>query len=334
MRRIWVETLPASELASPATLSLLKRWSLQPLIALSPQHENAAMDRAFAELAARDIPLGIWPLLPDTDGYWAGERNAELYSARLFEALERTRASSPVRTVAIDLEPPLDRVCAFFDKSRTLSAVESALREALRPDVVEVRRRARVSFGELQRSLAVENVETVAAVVPLVIFDLATEHRPWQALLGTPIEPPFWDRICPMLYGSLAAKSLSAPVIEHVLFAAGRVLVEHVGTKRAAAALGLAGPGKLGNEAFYATPELLARDVAAIRAAGIEDLALFSLEGVLAREHPEAWLRAFCEAPPLIPAGKIRRAAFGAGAKMLTRASLAASFARAFTSRW
>ncbi|MCK6550309.1 hypothetical protein L6R52_31020, partial [Myxococcota bacterium] len=71
----------------------------------------------------------------------------------------------------------------------------------------------------------------------------------------------------------------------------------------ASVSVGLAGPGKLGDEPVLPSPDALALDVAAARAAGVDDLALFSLEGVLGRASPEAWLEAFVATPPRAPEG-------------------------------
>ena len=54
-------------------------------------------------------------------------------------------------------------------------------------------------------------------------------------------------------------------------------------------------------------PEQLALDVAGMRAAGVKDLSLFSLEGVLSRDSPEAWLKAFTELRPSLASHSAHR---------------------------
>jgi hypothetical protein len=55
--------------------------------------------------------------------------------------------------------------------------------------------------------------------------------------------------------------------------------------------------GALGDEPVYRAVRELREDVAAARAAGIEDLSLFDLGGVLARPPAEAWIEALVETP-------------------------------------
>jgi hypothetical protein len=53
------------------------------------------------------------------------------------------------------------------------------------------------------------------------------------------------------------------------------------------------GTGAFGDEPTYRSPAELADDVAVARGAGVDDLALFDLGGVLRRPPAEAWLEAF-----------------------------------------
>jgi hypothetical protein len=309
-RRIWCEALPAGELGAPATQRLLLQRRIQPLIALPPAAETAAMAASLRALSSAGVAVGLWPLLTDQEGYWAGINNAQAYRRRVRAAIDFAEHSGArVATLAIDLEPPLALTRQFLDHGRAAAALLASAREGASPKAWQRRARARHTFQAIRRDLAERGIETFAAVIPPLILDLGKRRgRPLQAMFGAPIEPPCWDRICPMLYGSMIAKLVRAP-LEPLLYGLARSLVKAVGSARAAAAVGLVGPGKLGDEAAHQSPAELAADVAAIRAAGIEDLALFSLEAVLARPEPEAWLAAL-DAPPKIPTG--HAAALGA----------------------
>ncbi|MCC7381761.1 MAG: hypothetical protein IT384_08020 [Deltaproteobacteria bacterium] len=325
MRRIWCEALPPAELRADATLRLLARHQLQPIIALSPEKEDAAMAAALGALSRAGIRVGLWPLLADQDGYWVSARNARSFRRRAEEALAfAERAGASIRTLAIDLEPPLDVTRSLLDRRRARRAVWAGLREGASSASRIERARARHSFSALRRDLARRGVESIAAVMPPVIFDLAAAHHPWQAFFGTPLEPPRWDRVCPMLYGSVIGSLLpegQREAVPAILHAAAERLVAVVGAERSSAALGLIGAGKLGDEPRYEAPEALARDVAAVRAAGVDDLALFSLEGVLGAEAPERWLEAFAHAAPRAPSQRWRRAVLSMTFGGLARAS-------------
>ena len=303
-RRIWVEGLPASELGAPATTALLARFGLAPLIALPPAAETPALARALAALTDRGLEVGLWPLLEDAEGYWPSAENAELFAARVARALAFARAARvPIRTVAIDLEPPLPLTRALFrgpsaERARLLAQRWRVMRV---PPVSAAWAPAEARYQRLVAELEAAGIETLAAVVPPVVLDLAAGTTTWSQIFGTPAWGPAWAVVSPMMYSSLLEAMVPGWLPPEVLIhEAGRRL-SALGPGRASLSLGLVGTGKLEHEPVLDAPEHLARDVGAARAAGIDDLALYALEGVLAREAPEAWLRAFCDTPPAAP---------------------------------
>ena len=101
-----------------------------------------------------------------------------------------------------------------------------------------------------------------------------------------------------MFYTSLIEAMLprALPWRAHRLLATGaRIIRRRLGV-RGSVSLGLVAPGKLEDEPAYGEPEELKRDVAVARGAGVEDLALYSLDGVLRRGAPERWLEPFTAA--------------------------------------
>jgi hypothetical protein len=162
--------------------------------------------------------------------------------------------------------------------------VEGARLEAARDELVA-----------LARDLESCGSAVSAAVVPMLLLDR------WEALLGTPVQGPPWRSVNVMLYTSIL-EGWSRGLLDRVdavsvLASACRVAASRYGG-RAAFSLGAVGTGALGDEPVYRAPEELSRDVAVARAAGIGDLALFELGGVLARPPPEAWLEAFVTTEP------------------------------------
>lgn len=292
--RVWCEALPAAELARPSTRALLRQHHLEPLIALPPGAESGALREALAALTADGIVWGLWPLLDDADGYWLSTANAARFCARVDEAL--AFAPTPPRTVAIDLEPPVELTRAVtLGTSRR--AVVRAVMASLGAEASRAREEARARLSALTAGLRHRGIETLAAILPPVLLDLDADHRPVQAVLSTPLDPASCDVVCPMLYTSMIAPMVGSPRLARGLlrWSAGR-LVARRGEAGASIGLGVVATGKLGDEPTYASPDALAADVRLALAAGARDLALFSLEGVLGREGgPEAWLRALTE---------------------------------------
>jgi hypothetical protein len=64
-----------------------------------------------------------------------------------------------------------------------------------------------------------------------------------------------------------------------------------------AVALGVVGPGALGDERAYRDVDELRDDVALARAAGAQRLSVYALDGMLTRGGLDAWLDAFTRTP-------------------------------------
>lgn len=294
-RRVYVEHLPPEELARPATVQLCTHYALEPIVALPPSRETPAMSAAFAALARAGLRIGVWPLLEDGEGYWPSSHNAEAFERRVDAALEFVKKSgAAVHTVAIDLEPPLEELRGLLEGT-----------SRARLDYVRARRRRGLTgvdvFRRIAARLADDAIETIAAAIPLVVIDPG--GRFWDHVLATPVADVPWAVVSPMMYTTIARDVLSRrseATVRALLFAASVRLARAVGS-RASVSVGLVGQGKLGTERTYGAPHELALDVGAVRAAGIDDLALFALEGVLDRGPPEVWLEAFVRAGPERP---------------------------------
>ena len=207
-RRIWSERLPAEELGAPATVALLRRYALEPLVALPPGSDTPAMAKALAALSQASVPVGLWPLLSDADGYWPSAVNAAAFCERALRACAfAQRAGARVSAVAIDLEPPLATVRQLVASSAggRGALLAAQLRQRRAPERASRQRRATRCFSELRAELSARGIETLAALVPPVALDLSSNGDFWQQLLQTPVRAPGWSVLTPMLYTSIVA---------------------------------------------------------------------------------------------------------------------------------
>ena len=282
-RRIWCETLPLGALP----LDLLEAHDLAPLVAVRPW-DLEALAGVVDRCAARRLPVAVWPMLADSDGRWA---NADDMS-RFTSFAREVRRVAPRAELVVDLEPAI----AVIRRALRLGPV-AFLGEAFgRARAFEGARAELTTLVDEARS---DGVPTSAAVLPSVLFDGPT--WPWtQALLGTPSDGVLFDHVSVMLYPSIL-EGWSAGLLDRrrtvraLRFLAGRTRARF--GARAGVSLGVVGPGALGNEPCYRDPAELEEDVAATREAGVDDLCLFDLGGVVRRG--EAFVTAFtgCHLP-------------------------------------
>jgi hypothetical protein len=192
-------------------------------------------------------------------------------------------------------------------------------------------RAARRRIAALVEALHGEGAAVSAAVALPVLFDRVGVDA-WQLALGTPVDGIAWDHVSPMLYTSIlegwSRGLLGRRDVRAILAWSCRASEARFGSL-AGASLGAVGTGAFGDEPTYRDPAELADDVAVARAAGVEDLALFDLGGVLARPSVDSWLEAFTspDPAPALPDPTLRARAFlgvaGAARRLLGAAATA-----------
>jgi hypothetical protein len=311
-RRIWCETVPAETLGAPATVALLRRYAVLPIVAVWPGSVGAAR-AALARFEDAGLPAAAWPMLPDDAGRWLSAANAAPFAA----FVEQVAAELCPREIVLDLEPPIEAVRPLLASVVTL--VTNAANVHRVPVTLDAAsfRAAGARLGALAKALGEEGVILSAAVPAPVLFDRGGDDRGLQERMGTPVDGVPFAHVSAMLYTSIF-EGWSRGVIRRadaraLLGACCEAAAARFGA-RAGASLGAVGTGAFGDEPVYRSVAELADDVAVARAAGVDDLALFELGGVLRRPPAEAWLEAFTRAPAAaaVPAPTLRsRAALG-----------------------
>lgn len=295
--RVFAETVDDARLVRPDVLHALRERGIQLALAM-----REAAPRAVIE-AAREagVSVAIWPMLDDERGRWASTANAAELSAFTRERLDELAQHGALPDeVCLDLEPPLPRMRRALDTGVVLGRVTGDHEQAT------------AELCALVDHAAQLGVSTWAAAVPLVLADRVGAPS-WQRLLGTPVDALPLQRVCVMLYTSLmtgySRGALRRRDAEYLLSRAAARTRQRFGA-RASVALGATGIGALGDEATYRDLEELRSDVAIVRAAGIDDIALFELGGVLARPRWQAWLDALAQTdapcPALVPSRRAR----------------------------
>jgi hypothetical protein len=301
--RVYCETLPYETVARPRTVALLRRHALEVVLAVQPQ-QLAGLPQVARVLRDAGVPHSVWPMLSDDEGRWASAANAAAFAAFVRAATDAlVDAGAPPREVLLDLEPPFAhaRALAVSAGSRgprpgsPWRALLTALRARPRPAPFAVLDAASRELGAAVDALHARGIGTASAVWPLVALD-APGARGWQALLGTPVDALPTGRVSVMMYTSIL-EGWSRGALRRgdatALLRAASARVERRWGPRAGLSLGCVGAGALLDEPVYRDPQELAEDVTLAREAGVRDLSLFDLGGVVRRAPSEAWLDAF-----------------------------------------
>lgn len=194
------------------------------------------------------------------------------------------------KEIVFDLEPPIATTRRLLD----LRLWDGRVR--LRPANLQIASSQFIDLVDIVRS---SGMTPTSVVTPMVVYDTKRRQGGWQQLLGTPVDSVDFERITVMAYTSLfEAYSRGTLARRDARSLLGRLCLRarERWRSRATVALGVVGGGALGDEVPYRDPAELGDDVAIARAAGVDDLALFGLTGVLSRSpSPERWLDVFTD---------------------------------------
>lgn len=273
---MWCETLTYEQLATGSLRRVLGRYRVGLLLAVRPWQLDE-VGEVVRRFQAAGVAVGLWPMLADADGRWASAASHTRFIAYCDQLLAEVPFADEL---VIDLEPPLEVLTRWKMGRPTWSPTQQsygAVRVAL--------------AAAVDRWRAVMRVTT--AVMPFLAFEIAGQWL--QRLLGTPVSSLACDRHSLMAYTSLfegwSRGLVNRRRAEAVLTACARGARLRFGS-RAALSLGTVGPGVFGDEPSYRNPAELRRDVELARAAGIDELSLFDLGGMVRRGPVEAWLEA------------------------------------------
>lgn len=304
-RRIWSEYTPYEALQEPALLGELGRRAIQLAIAVTPELASR-LPAVLRACRAHGVAVALWPMLSDAQGRWVSADNAAAYCRFVRELLDSHAAQGVLaQALAMDLEPPIARLRGLKDLRPEPAAARPLLTGARRaaPAAAELTALATAARGR--------GLEILAAVMPPVVVSPESAALGWQRLLGTPVDALPLDCVSTMAYTSLfegySRGLLRRADARALLFKLAVATRARYGA-RAGISLGAVGTGALGDERTFDSPVELIEDVGIARAAGLTDLALFNLDGVLGRPPLAAWLDALVETPPAAPPPMTRRA--------------------------
>lgn len=305
-RRIWSEFVEYEELCSIRVVRLLREHDLEVLVAVTPpQLED--VPQLVRRLRNEGISLGLWPMVDDADGRWGSTFNARVFSDFALRVAKRAPEGA---TIAVDLEPPISMMHGL------LSGKPSAYRSLFRSESWAP---GHDTLQDLLATLAGRGNPCIAAANPMLLGDGRGESA-WQWLFGTPIDALPFDAVSFMTYTSLIegySRGLIDRDIAHSMLMHTATAARVQWGPRASLSIGTVGGGALGTEKPYRSIEELREDVETALACGIEDIALFDLAGVLAKENPARWIETFANTPPApqIPRSRRRARILKAGIK-------------------
>jgi len=307
--RVWAEYLEPKDLMEKKVIKLLKEYDVTVGVAFPPGSMNKDFEKMIGKYEQAGVDLALWPLLEDGLGYWPNERNVNEFSDYVEEicdwADDRKVAFS---WLAVDMEPPIYQMETL--KGGTLSERAQVIKKVF----TENRDRSRfydtsAGYNRLIERLHARGKSVIAASADLVMADIKSGSVGLQDMLETPLSTVNFDVISFMIYTSMLvgySRGLVTPRdARWHLFRTMRAAKETL-WNRAGVSIGVTYTGKLGDEPYYATPAELLPDMKAAKAALIDDISIYNLEGIIRSDRPEEWFETLKEAEAETPPRSIK----------------------------
>ena len=310
--RFWVEHLDACETVERA-LPLLEEYGAGVCIATFERSLTESNAAALRTLGQAGLQVGLWPLLSLEQGYFPNERNVAAYDSHVRRVIEWAEENGAVPDLlAVDLEIPIDQMNSLLDRSRPggLKRLVDTMRDNRDPARYL---RAKSCLNELNFWLHARGIRTIVALLPWVALEIEGDSELLQDLMETPVTGIGWDILSPMWYSSMFPGLTGGAITERDADWLGYDSCLWLKTRhpaRAGVSLGVTGTGVLGDEQAFTNPEGLMVSVRAALSAGIRDISIYNLEGVLDSDDPAAWLEALHGAGPAVPPRSDRAARF------------------------
>lgn len=303
--RVWAEYLPLDVAVREDVISLLKKYDVNLAIATPYGCLNNEWANFLKLYQDNGCEVALWLLLPDDLGYWPSERNADEFSKYLDEVFKFAKLHNlKIPWIAVDLEMPI------YQGERVLRAktLPKKIKELIkiRKENKDLKRFqiATRKYSEIQDKINNFGAKTLVAAHHFVLDDLAVGGLRLQDIMETPVSVVKWDVVSFMIYNSMnvgySKGLISFSDAQYILYRYAKDAKKYFG-ESASISLGVTYVGKLGDEPYYEEPHKMIPDIEATKAAKINDIAIYNLEGILRAKNPADWFEVVLNTPPKVP---------------------------------
>ena len=278
---IWSEFLDYSKVRN--FLPSLKEHHLSLSLAISADHPNFdEFAKVYIEAEEMGVEVRPWLLLTEKDGYWFNKWNFP--QAKSFVDLfvsEMKQRNIKLQWLVFDVEPPrslIEEAQKLLQEGHYLTALHLLQHSSQDASLAAAER----AYAQLVDDLHQQGVHVQGVISNFVLNDLQDSHRRIQSALGTPVFGIAWDEISFMVY-RVEFQRVLGPVGPWIVYEYAKRAHSFFGS-RAGLDIGEAGhvsyPAPFSG---YTDPQDLKDDLAAVSAAGLEKIHIYSLDGISER---------------------------------------------------
>ena len=292
---VTAEYTPYAKLSEPEIVNLLAKYHVAICLCVREDQLNNDLNHLYMVYEKAGIPILLWPLLPKKDGLYVNKSTADKY----IDYLETVygwmdKRGHKVDAIVVDVEPGgggFKKWIKDMDRKSWPQALDK--------------------FNRVIAAIHKHNSLAIGVAFPFVIDDRLSGRHGWEDLFGGPVASVDWDYLAIMMYttwfieqGKFMGMTWDAA---HWAAYDYSVDLKKVWGDKAAVALGVTSAGEGNEKVIYDTPEKIAPAIAAVRSAGVANLGIYDIKGMLDSGSLEPWLKTLQDTPPALPkTGKLK----------------------------
>ena len=283
------EYTPYKDLVDPKLVALVKKYNIQICLCVREDQLTDDLDNLYKVYEKNGIIILFWPLLPKKDGLYVNKATAEKYISYLDVIYGwADKHSHKIDAIVVDVEPGSSgfaKMLKDMDKKSWPEAVGK--------------------FNRIIAKIHSHNSLAIGVGFPFLSDDKARGTHGWEDLFGGPVASVDWDYLAVMMYTTWFVETGKALGINfdaaHWVAYDYSVDLKKLWGDKAAVAIGVTSAGEGNEKVVYDTPEKIAPAIAAVRQAGIQNIGIYDMKGILSSGDPEAWFKVLRDTPPALP---------------------------------
>lgn len=302
MLLVTAEYTPYEDLVKPEVVGLFKEYKVAICVCVRADQVDDKLDRLYSVYEDAGVGILFWPMLPLEDGLYVNKKTTGVYLDYLDVLFDWADSHGhKIEAIVVDVEPSYVPPTPGEEPPGLLQNVRR-----VRKDMGKESFDASIpEFEKIVDKLHEHDCLAVAAAFPFVIDDRLKGRHGWEDLTGGPVATIDWDYLAIMMYSSWFVEyggpfGVDWDVAHHLTYDYSRDLKEVWGEK-AAVAVGVTNPGQGGETTVYPSAEMIGPALAAVKAAGIDNVGIYDLKGILESDDPESWFRTLAETGPALP---------------------------------